>query len=157
MAGEILTFQYILVNQQPDAFFPVIHKPHDRHGSGFDVKERLHEFCLPKGQAGASNLLGQDSCLELFIAWHEQQVKVGLLGIAEEKILADFRAQKLVYLATGFNGGKGVVVHTDKGDLKEIQQIVGADFLFLTAGCVGGTALIKGMLNIVCGNRLPDQ
>ena len=38
MAGEILTFQYILVNQQPDAFFPVIHKPHDRHGSGFDVR-----------------------------------------------------------------------------------------------------------------------
>ena len=104
MAGKILTFQYILVNQQPDAFFPVIHKSHDRHGSGFDVKERLHEFCLPKGQAGASNLLGQDSCLELFIAWHEQQVKVGLLGIAEEKILADFRAQKLVYLAAGFNG-----------------------------------------------------
>lgn len=122
MAGEILTFQYILVNQQPDAFFPVIHKAHDRHGAGFDVKERLHEFCLPKGQAGASNLLGQDSCLELFIAWHEQQVKVGLLGIAEEKILADFRAQKLVYLAAGFNGWKGVVVHTDKGDLEESSK-----------------------------------
>jgi hypothetical protein len=90
----------------------------------------------------ASNLLGQDSCLELFIAWHEQQVKVGLLGIAEEKILADFRAQKLVYLAAGFNGWKGVVVHTDKGDLKGIQQIIGADFFILTAGCVGGTALI---------------
>jgi hypothetical protein len=87
-------------------------------------------------------LLGQDSCLELFIAWHEQQVKVGLLGIAEEKILADFRAQKLVYLAAGFNGWKGVVVHTDKGDLKGIQQIIGADFFILTAGCVGGTALI---------------
>ena len=58
----------------------------------------------------------------------------GLVQCVYEAGITDFDIRELKE--------ESVVVHTDKGDLKGIQQIIGADFFILTAGCVGGTALI---------------
>ena len=143
MAGEILTFQYVLVNQQPDAFFPVIHKPHDRHGSGFDVKERLHEFCLSKGQAGASNLLGQGGCLKLFLTGKEKKIKGSFLGIAQKQVFAHGGSQNFIHLSAGFNGGKGVVIYTLVGNIQGIQKVIGSQFLGKASGGIGGPPLLK--------------
>ena len=92
MAAKGFAVQYILVDQKPDPACLVIHQSHDCDGAGGEVHKFLHEFRLTKGKPGASDLFGEQGCLELFISRHEKQVKVRFLRIAQKKVLADLGA-----------------------------------------------------------------
>ena len=79
MAAKEPAVQYILINQQPDPVFLIVHQAQDRDGTRRKVHELFHEIRFPKGKAGASNLFGKHGGLELFIPWHEKQVELGFL------------------------------------------------------------------------------
>ena len=99
-----------------------------------DVQIFQQKALVGKRQPGAAQLGGQILGAELFVTGHHQQVKNGLLPVAQEQILAHFHVQGLIDRQTVLHGHGGGMVDAGVGDVQLIQQPVGADLPIL-AGC----------------------
>ena len=80
-----MIFYYVPVNEKADLIFGIIHKPQNRNRTGSQIHQLFHKFRFSKGQAGASNLLGQGGCLKLFLTGKEKKIKGSFLGIAQKQ------------------------------------------------------------------------
>lgn len=144
-----MIFYYVPVNEKADLIFGIIHKPQNRNRTGSQIHQLFHKFRFSKGQAGASNLLGQGGCLKLFLTGKEKKIKGSFLGIAQKQVFAHGGSQNFIHLSAGFNGGKGVVIYTLVGNMQGIQKVIGSQFLGKASGGIGGASGIDGGINMV--------
>ena len=135
MEADILSYQNIPVDDEPYPVFPVIGKTQDTQRTRCDIQKGLHKFGVCKGQPGRTDKLGKHACFEGLIAGDQQKVKVRLLPVAEEQVLADLGAQSSVNIFAVLHGVSGGVLHTLIGDAQLIQQSIGFQF---NLGVVGG-------------------
>lgn len=110
MAADEFVVQHCFVDQQADTVFLVVHQTQDTDGAGGDIQVFFHELRFSEGQAGASDLLGKNGCLELFCAGEEQEIKGGFLGVPEKQVLTDVDAQPAVHILACFDGGHGIMI-----------------------------------------------
>jgi len=132
-AEKFVAFQYIPVDEQPYPILMVVHQAQNADRAGGNVQKLFHIFRTGEGEAGASNLPGENCGFKFLPAWHHQQVEGGFLRIAEKKILADVNIQQEVHLMAGFDGGKGVMVYPLIGNVEGVQQVIDPDFLGKTS------------------------
>ena len=97
---------------------------------------------------GGSDLLGEVLGLEGFVGVHQEKVKVGLLAVAQDQILADLGTQILLHLFTGGNGVGSNVIHALVRNLKGIQQVIAGHFLLQTARGVRRATGIQSGINV---------
>ena len=88
----------------------VIHKTKHTNGARCNIQKLFHEIRCRKGKAGTSNLFGKLCCLKLLVPRHHEQIKLGLLGIAQEQIFADLDIQPDIHVMAGIDRGGGIVV-----------------------------------------------
>ena len=105
----------------------IVHQAHDADRAGLDVQVLQHILRVREGQAGGIDLAGQLLRLELLVPGHHQEVKDGLLPVAEEQVLADDDAEHRVNHVAGFHGVRPFVVRPLIADTQAVQEIVGAD------------------------------
>ena len=82
------------------------------------------------------------------MAVHKQQVKGGLLPVAQHQVLADGGAQVFLNGHTVLDGIGGVVVHPVIGDAQLVQQVIAGQLLGDASGGVGGTAGIASGIDL---------
>lgn len=91
---------------------------------------------IREGEPGTADLPGEGGCPEFFASGHHEQIKLGFLGIAEEKVFADFDPQPFANVMAIFNGGGGGVVHAYIGDAQLVQKAISTHFPGKAAGRV---------------------
>ena len=123
--------------------FLVIHKSQHAHRTWCDIKEFFHISFISERKSGNAKLGGYFFCLKLLVSGKEQQVKIGFLAVAEEKVFADYGVQHFIYILAGFNGHECFMVNSLIGYLKSIQKIISTDFFFQSSSGVCGTSVFE--------------
>ena len=88
------------------------------------VQKRFHLLIRSKAQPGAAQLTGKVLRLEGLVRRHEEQIKVGLLPVAEKQVFADGRAEDSFDLAADLHGICRVMVHSCKHGALGFQRVI---------------------------------
>ena len=135
VTAEPFRFVYVLVHQQLDLMLTVVHETQYAGGTGGAADESFHILRRGKGQSGGADLMAQILGDKGLVLGHGQQIKGGLLTIAQHKIFADADAQYIGDDGAVFHGVGNVMRHTGIGDVQLLQQ--GEGCLLLSAAVVG--------------------
>lgn len=87
MASEIFTVQHLLIDQQLHLMFLIVHQSQHADRTGGDIQEFLHVFRLGKRKPRRADLRRQILGVEHLGIRDHQQIKCGLLTVAQEQIL----------------------------------------------------------------------
>ena len=112
MASEIFAVQHLFIDQQLHLMFLIVHQTEYTDRAGGDIQEFLHVFRLGKRKPRRADLCRQILGMEHLGIRDHQQVKCGLLTIAQEQILTDHGFQDLIHFLTVFHGHGRSMIHT---------------------------------------------
>ncbi len=102
-------------------------QPQRRDGAGMDAQQLIELVRLAKAQAGSADKLGDHRGLEALVLPDQQQVKHGLLPVAEKQIFAE-GLRRAGPAQLRFHGGKllhagsGRVLRLAEGNIQAPQQ-----------------------------------
>ena len=99
---EGVVIDHILINEKTHPVVMVIHEAKYTDGARRDIQKFFHEIRCCKGKAGTSDLFGKLCCFKLLVPRHHEQIKLGLLGIAQEQIFADLDIQPDIHVILHF-------------------------------------------------------
>ena len=85
--------------------------------------------------------MGQLAGFELLVPRDHQQVKRGALAVAQQQVLADHRAQRLINPRAVLHGHGRFMIDALVGNAKAVQKIVDPDLFVKPPGAVGRSSL----------------
>lgn len=95
----------------------VIHESHDADRSGSQAEIFLHMVIVRKRKSRGTDLFGENLRLEFLMPRHQEEVELRLLGVAEEKVLADMDPKDFVCTVACVDGECGFMVEAYIGDI----------------------------------------
>ncbi len=117
-------FFHVFIHHQRHILGRGKHKAHRADGTGGDMQIFFHFFRRSKGQPGNAQQFGKHFGFEGFVAGQKQQIKAGLLAVAQEKIFAHFHVQDCIGGQAILHGMHRRMVHPGEGDGALIQKII---------------------------------
>ena len=130
MAADQFSFQYIFIDQKLYPVFFVIHQSQHTHGARCDIQKFFHILVFGERESCRANLGRKLFCLKFLIPWHHQEIKPGLLPVAQEEIFTDRSIKNLVDRLTVLHRHGCFVVDPLIINLQLIQKIISPDLLF---------------------------
>ena len=104
----------------------------------------FHQFRRGEGETGGADLGAEVLGVKGLVLRHGQQVEIGLLAVAEEKVFADADAQRVRNGGAGLHGLGRLVLHPAVRDVELVQQGEALQNLFRALGGGGGVNFRNG-------------
>ena len=126
MAADHARLRDGLVDDELNMVLRIVHQPQHADRAGRDVEIALHICRIRERQPRHAKLLGKVFRLEVLLPFQHQQVKLRLLPVAEEEILADLLAEHGLDGLACLDRVRKVVVDARIRNAQPIKQVIAA-------------------------------